>query len=352
MLNLDCVHLSYAQHAVLKGISLHLKQGEIGCLLGPSGCGKSSLLQCIAGFQQPQQGQISLEHQHFKNSRAQWLAAEQRGIGVVFQDYALFPHLTVAENICFGLYKQPKAQQQARCERLLELVNLTDWAKHYPHQLSGGQQQRVALARALAPRPKLVLMDEPFSNLDVSLKESLSLDCRRILKEEGMSALVVTHDQYEAFAMADVIGVMQDGQIQQWDSAYKVYHQPRSAFVANFVGSGVLLEGVMQSANQVCIPDLGLLAVQSAHDPALKHGQAVSVLMRPDDIIHNDESPLKAKVLSRIFRGANYYYRLMLPQGAQLLAIVPSHHQHDIGEWIGIQLDVEHVVVFASDIGV
>ncbi len=347
---LDSISQAYGQRQVIAGLSLALPEGTIGCLLGPSGCGKTTVLRCISGFEPVQAGEIRIAGETV--SRAGWmLAAEKRRVGMVFQDYALFPHLTVAANIGFGLRADTAASREARVAELLALVGLADQARSYPHQLSGGQQQRVALARALAPRPRLILMDEPFSNLDVELRERLSLEVRNILKREATAALIVTHDQHEAFALADWVGVMHEGRIQQWDTPYRLYHEPANRFVADFVGQGTLLQGEVVSDHQVKI-ELGML---NGHIPVECDASGckgcvrqcrVDVLLRPDDIIHDDASPLMAEVENKAFRGAEFLYTLKLPSGQRALSLVPSHHNHAVGERIGIRLAADHVIAF------
>lgn len=328
---------------VIHDLSFSVQQGEIACLLGPSGCGKTSVLRAIAGFLQPAAGQILLRGETV-NSDTVWRAPEKRGVGVVFQDYALFPHLTVEENIAFGLRGQPKATVVSRVSELLELVGLGSFAQRYPHELSGGQQQRVALARALAPYPALILLDEPFSNLDIELREKLSHEVRDILKQANMAAILVTHDQYEAFAMSDMIGVLQEGQLAQWDEPYRLYHEPASRSVANFIGQGVFLDGRL--TDKTLSIELGTV---SAAQLAAQLGpqSSVDVLLRPDDITHDDNSSLQARVKRKAFRGADFLYTLETDSGQELLALVPSHHNHAIGEKIGIRLDLDHVVAFA-----
>jgi len=353
MLTLEHVAQSYGAKSVLKDISFALKPGQIGCLLGPSGCGKTTALRLIAGFEQIKRGAIYLDNAVIARPGL-CLPAEQRRIGLVFQDYALFPHLTVAANVGFGLGHLPAADRNNRIEEMLDLVGLMHEVDAYPHQLSGGQQQRVALARALAPRPRLLLLDEPFSNLDVELREKLSLEVRDILKHEAITALLVTHDQHEAFAMADVVGVMNEGQIQQWAPPYTLYHEPANRFVADFIGQGVFLPGQVLNDSQVEI-ELGVLDGRIPGDCASSGGCAVcgkgckvDVLIRPDDILHDDASPMQAEVERKAFRGAEFLYTLRLPSGHRVLTLVPSHHNHAIGEKIGIRLDIDHVVAFRS----
>jgi iron(III) transport system ATP-binding protein len=261
---------------------------------------------------------------------------------MVFQDGALLPHLTAQQNVAFGLHRRPQAERARRTRELLELVGLGASAAAYPHELSGGQQQRVALARSLAPRPALLLLDEPFSSLDPELRERLGQDLRRILRSEGTTALLVTHSQQEAFAMADVIGVIADGRLRQWDSGYNLYHRPADRFVAAFVGEGVLAPGESETDGSVRL-ELGRVRPRAAIAPGPVH-----VLLRPDDVVHDDASPLRAVVRRKAFRGAGILYTLRLPSGIELLSLVPSHHDHALGEAIGIRLDLEHVVVFTG----
>ena len=341
LLALNDVTCAYGDRVAVQGVSLRVLPGQVICLLGPSGCGKTTVLRAIAGFEPVQQGEIYLSGQ--LASRAGWtLPPERRRIGMVFQDYALFPHMTVAQNILFGVRHEPDAAQ--RLAELLATTGLTEVPNRYPHELSGGQQQRVALARALAPRPALLLMDEPFSNLDVELRERLSQEVRAILRRYAVTAVMVTHHQHEAFAMADEIGVMHAGRIQQWDSAYNLYHRPANRLVADFVGEGVFVRGTVLSPSRVEI-ELGILNAPIASP--LPRGTAVDVLLRPDDIIHDDSSGLSAEVVAKAFRGADILYTLRLPSGGQVLSLVPSHHNHAIGERIGIRLEVDHVVYFA-----
>ncbi|UCD89673.1 MAG: ABC transporter ATP-binding protein, partial [Desulfobacterales bacterium] len=250
--SLEVKHISKAYNGscVISSLSFELQKGHIGCLLGESGCGKTTVLRCIAGFEPIQSGFIFIDGSLVSSSTDR-IPPENRRLGMVFQDYALFPHLTVRKNITFGLERLTKQKQNHRLMEMLDLVGLLGDAEKYPHELSGGQQQRVALARALSPNPDLLLMDEPFSNLDVALRERLSIEVRNILNELGISVLLVTHNQNEAFAMADTIGVMKDGSLEQWDTAYNLYHRPKSQYVADFVGEGTLIKGRVTSADEV-----------------------------------------------------------------------------------------------------
>ena len=325
----------------MRGLGFSLARGAIGCLLGPSGCGKTTVLRCIAGFEPVREGAIRIAGRLVSGDGVM-VAPEHRRIGMVFQDYALFPHLSVAENIAFGLHRAPAQERHARVAELASLVALSAALDKYPHEISGGQQQRVALARALAPRPELLLLDEPFSNLDVDLRERLSLEVRDIIKASGATAVLVTHDQQEAFAMADEIGILQAGHIQQWDTPYNLYHRPANRFVADFVGQGAFLPAKALNGHQLQI-ELGTLQGDSQGMSELE------VLLRPDDVVHDDAAPTQAEVVHKAFRGAEILYTLRLASGRKVLALVPSHHNHALGEKIGIRLDVDHVVAFRPE---
>ena len=348
-LELNGVVQRYGKQTIVDGVNFQLEAGSIACLLGPSGCGKTTLLRCIAGFENIADGEIRLRQEAVSRA-GQCVPPEKRRIGMVFQDYALFPHLTVEQNVAFGLGRKPAEDAHLRVRQLLATVGLHGQGDKYPHELSGGQQQRVALARALAPRPELILLDEPFSNLDVGLRERLSVEVREILKREGSTAIMVTHDQHEAFAMADEIGVMFEGRVQQWDVPYNLYHRPANRFVADFIGQGVLLPGVVASGTHVemelgkLVSDIPIACSETCANCA--DGCDVDVLLRPDDVVHDDRSPLQAEVLHKAFRGADILYILRLPSGAEVLSLAPSHHNHAIGEKIGIRLDADHVIAF------
>ncbi len=337
----------------VQAASLVLPAGDIGVLIGPSGCGKTSLLRAIAGLERLAQGRIAIGDETLADAaRGVHLAPEARRIGMVFQDYALFPHLSVERNVGFGIAHLARDARAKRVQEVLALVGLADAARRAPHQLSGGQQQRVALARALAPGPRLLLLDEPFSNLDVELRERLAQELRAILKASATTALFVTHDQQEAFAVGDRIGVMREGQLLQWDDAYALYHRPACRFVAEFIGHGVFAPAriVAAAGGPVVRTALGDLsdAAECPLPDAYPDG-CCDLLLRADDIVHDDASPVRARIERKAFQGARFIYTLRLASGERVLAQVPSHHDHAVGEWIGIRPDVDHVVTFARE---
>ena len=349
--------VGYDDTIIVNGLSFELQQGEIGCFLGYSGCGKTTALRALAGLEQSRGGTIVLNDQYLTDKTAGnafTVAPAKRGMGMVFQDYALFGHLSVAKNIAFGLNKWSAADKKARVAEMLSLVELTEHANKRPNELSGGQQQRVALARALAPKPKLLLLDEPFSNLDVVLRESLAMNVRDILKRTNTTAILVTHDQNEAFALADKVGVMDKGKLVQWATPSELYHEPINPFVAEFVGEGAMIDGIIKEGRvETALGDI--YRRMEVHDESgqpqyckydYPNGTPIKVLVRPDDIIHDDDSTQTALVIGRVFRGANYLYRLQLDDGQTVLSLVASHHNHEIGSQIGILPILEHIVVF------
>jgi iron(III) transport system ATP-binding protein len=347
MLSLNNVSVAYQKTQAVQNVTFELGVGQIGCLLGPSGCGKTSLLRAVAGFEKVAEGQISLRNQLVSGKHSH-VEPEKRRVAVVFQDYALFPHLTVAQNIAFGLHEYTRAKKLQRVTELLLLVGLPGYDRRYPHALSGGQQQRVALARAMAAKPDLLLLDEPFSSLDAELRDDLAKELRVILKHEKTTALMVTHDQNEAFAMADVIGVMDQGRLMQWTDAYALYHRPVNRFVASFVGDGVFLSATIDN-NIKLNSGLGVFPINP--ESGFKQGDKVVFLVRPDDIIHDDESETLAKVVDRSFQGSHILYQLELQHvgHARVLCLALSHHDHQLNELIGIRLDLEHLIVFKDN---
>ena len=316
--------------SVANDISFTINDGQLGALIGPSGCGKTTMLRMIAGFEKPDSGCINICGQqmfsHKKNT-----APEKRLTGMVFQDYALFPHLTVYENITFG----PSKNSKKEIEKLITMTGLSGNEKKYPHELSGGQQQRVALARALAPKPGLLLMDEPFSNLDVSLREFLSEEVRFILNEFGTTGLLVTHNQHEAFAMADQIGVMKDGKLLQWDTADNLYYKPASYDVARFVGEGSFVNASRISSG-IVDSEVGSFTDNRPGD--LKGIESVKLFIRPEDVFINHESSHKAKLIKSHFRGPGRFHTFELPSGDQLTCLDKCPKRLELNKDYGISV--------------
>jgi len=337
--NIECRHRGII---AVENLNLHVNQGDLVCLLGPSGCGKTTVLRAIAGFQPLHAGEIRLRDQRISYP-GYTLSPEKRRIGMVFQDYALFPHLDVCGNITFGLRDLHRAECKRIADEMLEVVGLSGMGDRYIHELSGGQQQRVALARALAPQPELILMDEPFSNLDIEMRERLSNEVRQILKQQGTSGILVTHDQHEAFAIGDQIGVMSEGHILQRDTAYNLYHSPANRFVADFIGQGVFVRGTLLSPDTVKT-SLGTISGDRAYE--WEPGSEVELLLRPDDIVYDTDGPLHAKVLQRAFKGAEILYTLKLEDETEVLSLFPSHHDFQVGESVSVSLALDHMVAF------
>ncbi len=320
-------------------VSFAVEKGEILALLGPSGCGKTTTLRLIAGFEAPDSGRIEIGGRMVAHDTV-FLPPEQRGVGMVFQSYALFPHLTVLENVAFGLRQWSGEQQRDRIAEALDLVGLSKLEGRYPHELSGGQQQRVALARALAPSPQVVLLDEPFSNLDADMRAQMREDVRSILRQAGTTAIFVTHDQEEAFVIADQVGVLNHGHLEQLDHPEAIYHTPASRFVARFVGSADFIPGLVQGDR--ITTELGILPNQRG----LAGGQAVEVMIRPDDIDLIPDQAGKAIVLTRQFRGADNLYCVRLPSGQKIHSSQDSTRIIEPGTLVVVKANPTHVVCF------
>lgn len=322
----------YAPHhpAVLDGVSLSVHEGELLTLLGPSGCGKTTLLRLVAGFERPDGGSVHLGGKVAADAQ-HWTPPERRGVGMVFQDYALFPHLTVLQNVTFGLSGlRGRAEREARAREVLGLVGLTVFEKRHPHQLSGGQQQRVALARALAPRPRLLLLDEPFSNLDAALRHSTRQEVRAILRRAGTTALLVTHDQEEALAFSDRVIVMRGGRVEQIGTPEQVYREPATAFVASFLGRSNLVAGTAHGDRaRTPIGDVALVTPATG---------AVLVSVRPEDLrISRDGVGTPATVTAREYHGHDATYSV---RAAGLDLLVHDHDAHTLTEGESVRLHV------------
>lgn len=332
LLRITDLHCSIGKQPILHGISFAIKAGELCALLGPSGCGKTTLLRCLAGFQQNQSGTIVLDQRDITN-----LDAAKRGIGFIFQDYALFPHMTVSQNIGYGIHKD--ANKDARIKEMLSLTGLEDFASRYPHELSGGQQQRVAIARALAPKPTLLLMDEPFSNLDTELRKTLSLSIRELLKEAGTTAILVTHDQTEAFAFSDYVGVVNQGRLEQWGTPYALYHEPATRFVAEFTGQGQLINATVKGDQ--LLTAFGAIS----HTLNVAEGSSINLLSRPDDWQFSADG-VEVSIRNKQFIGSQTLYHVASPDGQMLRLVAPSHDDYPIGSLVRISPIFEHIITF------
>ena len=333
MIRLDGVTKRFGQVAAVDETSFCVERGQIVALLGPSGCGKTTLLRLVAGFERPDVGTVEVAGRAV-SGRGSWVAPEKRRVGMVFQDYALFPHLTVAANVGFGL---PRGTRTGRVPELLAIVGLDALGARYPHQLSGGQQQRVALARALAPAPELVLLDEPWSNVDPSLRESLRAEVTEIIRPLGVTVVLVTHDREEAFSVADRIALMRDGQVVQEGTPEDLYFAPSSRWAAAFVGAGNVLTGRV-AAGLVETP-IGAFPANGA-STAL----AADVLVRPE-LLELEPDPAGAgEVVAREFRGHDVFYRVLL-DGVELVSHRPSTEFVPLGSRVSIRLHEGHVPV-------
>jgi iron(III) transport system ATP-binding protein len=344
LLEIKNIQCRYQNNIVVDNLSLHVNQGSLVCLLGPSGCGKTTVLRAIAGFEPVYQGEILMQGR-LLSKPGFMQPAEKRRLGMVFQDYALFPHMDVFHNISFGIRRYPMEEKRQTVAHLLELVGMEDFQHRFPHELSGGQQQRIALARALAAKPTMILLDEPFSSLDPDIRENLSVEVRNILKKEGITGILVTHHQDEAFAMGDQVGVLKAGKIHQFDTPYNLYHEPINQFVADFIGQGVFLQGTMLSPDTI-ETELGVIRGDRAYK--WKKGSKVDILLRPDDVVAEPNNTLTGTVVHKAFKGADILYTLQMPTGSKILALFPSHHDHAVGDTVGITLDMHHVVAFPA----
>jgi iron(III) transport system ATP-binding protein len=339
-LSIKQLAVEYDHNLVLDSLSFDVEQGEIVCLLGASGCGKTTLLKAIAGLIPLSRGQLSLNGKVLDDGQ-QWLAPEQRNIGMIFQDYALFPHLTVAKNIGFALRDRNSQQVAERVEQMLELVHLQGLQDRYPHQLSGGQQQRVAIARALAYQPDLLLLDEPFSNIDTQVRHELIAEIRHLFKQQGITAIFVTHSREEAFAFADKMAVMHQGVIEQYGSAAELYYQPSSPFVADFLGGGSYLKAEC-TENSELLTALGHLSVETLPN-SLKPGDECQLLLRPQHVklYPSEESHI---VISEVqFLGDHCRYILNIGD-EQLLAT--SSHPLQTGQSVRVEVEQQGVLAF------
>lgn len=325
-------------------ITLTVHQGEILCLLGPSGCGKTTILRAIAGFERVIAGSIALSGQ-LVSSRDTMVPTEQRHIGMVFQEYALFPHLRVEKNIAFGLSHLSRPQQKAVVDDLLTLTGLRGLEHRYPHELSGGQQQRVALARALALRPVLLLLDEPFSNLDPDMASRMRQDLHALLRQTKTTAILVTHDHDEAFAMADRVAVLHRGRLEQFDTPEAIYHLPTTPFVADFVGQADFISGIV--TNDLVTTEIG----EFPNTKKFPTNTKVVVMIRPDDIHIVPTKGADAHILGRQFKGSENLYTIQLRSGQIVHSSESSLSLYEVGTAIALRVVATHTVLFPEPPG-
>ena len=341
LLEVSHVTCAYTQHPAVRDISLSVNQGEILCILGPSGCGKTTILRGIAGFQKVSAGRITLNGQ-VVSSPTIHIPAERRKVGMVFQDYALFPHLCVADNIGFGLKPWEEQSRKSKINSMMELVGLGGFERRYPHELSGGQQQRVALARALAPNPVMVLMDEPFSNLDPDMTVKMRKELYHLLRQTQTTSILVTHDHHEAFAMADQVAVLYEGRLVQCDTPESIYHLPSCPFVAEFVGQADFIPGNIQ--NGTVETELGAFTNQGNYQGS----QNVLVMLRPDDLQITHVGSGNARIESRQFRGSENLYGIRLASGRLVHCSAPSTEIYDVDSPVGLAIVATHTVLFEN----
>ncbi|WP_162062458.1 ABC transporter ATP-binding protein [Vibrio taketomensis] len=335
--NLTCKYDD--QTTILQELSLQVEQGEIICLLGASGCGKTTLLKAVAGLLPLSSGSMTLNDVTIDDG-ANWLPPEQRNIGMIFQDYALFPHLTVEQNVAFGLRNISQEEQQAKVTEMLELVHLEQYRERYPHQLSGGQQQRVAIARSLAYKPDLLLLDEPFSNIDTQVRHELISEIRKIFKQQGVTAIFVTHSREEAFAFADKMAVMNHGVIEQYGTASELYYQPSSKFVADFLGGGSYLSAKRISESEFDT-DLGL--IEAIAQQPIELEAACELLLRPQHVQISADDESGVRVMEQQFMGDHCRY-VIDANGHKLYA--SSSEPLSIGQAVAVKVETQGVLAF------
>ena len=343
---LECDGLAkqFGQVQAIVGLDLTVMPGQIVALLGPSGCGKTTALRLIAGFEQPDGGSISVGGRQVCQP-GYAMPPEQRNVGMVFQEGALFPHLTVAQNVAYGL---PRGNgRDKRVEEVLELVGLDGLGRRMPHELSGGQQQRVALARALAPRPEVLLLDEPFSNLDPRLREQVRKDVREILKSGNITAIFVTHDQEEALFVGDIVAVMNEGRVEQTGSPEEIFHSPATRFVAEFFGMVDFIPAWRQGSRLVT--EVGSVSWSDGTGPFGPpaeidgdNGDNLEVRVRPDCLNCVPSGQGQGTITSREFRGPFYLYKVALPSGHSVRCLLSHINDLPIGATVSVDLRQGH----------
>jgi len=342
ILALDGITKRFGPETAVDDVSLSVYEGELLTLLGPSGCGKTTTLRLLAGLEEPTAGTVSLAGERVAGPDT-FVSPDRRDAGLVFQDYALFPHLTAAENVAFGLSEADEAEREARVDELLDLVGLEGYRDHRPDQLSGGQQQRIALARSLAPEPEILLLDEPFSNLDISLRVEMREEVRRILKRTGVTAVSVTHDQEEALSISDRVAIMNGGQIEQVGKPESVFENPRSRFVADFLGRASFLSGRVQGSSVDTA--LGALGFEQLNGPVDAYdGAAIDVLLRPDDLraVPTSEASADGHVAHRQYNGPSFIYRVDLDGGDTLRCLHNHSETFEHGQPVAVDIVADH----------
>lgn len=326
----------------VKQVSFTAKKGELFALVGESGSGKTTLLRLIAGLEEPDEGQLYINQLEIA-SRKQSIVPEKRSVGMVFQDYALFPHLTVRENVSYGLHRWRKNDRDQRVEEVMALVNLEPYGKKYPYEISGGQQQRTALARALAPKPSIVLLDEPFSNLDDIMKDQVREDVRAIVKQTDTTAVFVTHDTRDALSTADRIAVLREGEIQQIGTPAAIYHQPVNEYVGGFFGKINILEATVM--------EKGYSVKDSIIETPIQHGTGtqVKLLVRPEDVqmVAEYEADLTGKV-SHSFYFGSYQQVVVDVAGTPIILRTDNTGTYEQGQQLFLRINRDHLVALTN----
>ncbi len=343
VIELKNVTKSYKGVDAVKEISFKVEKGEIFAILGPSGSGKTTVLRLIAGLEVPDNGEIIINGRTVAG-KGFFVPPEKRNVGMVFQDYALFPHLNVKRNIAFGLNRFNGTAREGTVSRMFKFTGLKGFEDRYPHQLSGGQQQRIALARAMAPSPVVVLLDEPFSSLDDDLRSYTRDKTQRILKSANATAIIVTHNQEEAFAIADHVAVMNHGCIEQIDSPDNIYHFPNTRFVADFVGQADFIDGVVEDNG--IRTEIGIFPDSTS----LSKGTEVQIVIRPEDIKISPNEKGLAEVVRRYFKGSENLYCLKLPSGTLIHSSAPSTLIIRPATRVRVEPVPSHIVVFMGEI--
>ncbi|QLD84359.1 ABC transporter ATP-binding protein [Natronomonas halophila] len=341
VLELDGIEKSFNGTRVIRDLSISVEDGELMTLLGPSGCGKTTTLRLIAGLERPDGGIVRIDGESVSGS--EFVAPEDRDVGVVFQEFALFPHLSARENIAFGIQEWDEAEREERVDELLELVGLKSHGEKHPEELSGGQQQRVALARSLAPEPSVLLLDEPFSNLDVDLRVEMREEVRSILKKAGVTAISVTHDQEEAMSISDRVAVMSEGQIEQVGTPEEVFQQPKSRFVAGFLGHASFVSG---RVTDDCVETgVGCVPLDRINGLTEEYtGSQIDLMVRPDDVYAEPADPAEAngEVVHRRYLGPTVLYRVEIDSGDVVGCMHNHADQVSLDEPVFASLDADH----------